>query len=321
MQTYHYRVTIKHPHADVYHTLRVQVDSDRELEYRDWIANTAVPSFWGAHMPWHKFVRRVAPSKVRVLDEKPWHKDLKLRGMSEVTADGTHIRECFCLPHELGPDSPGLFAFIHPTKTGGTAVEKYLNINFPRHISGNSHLNRADDAIRLGKIPIVIIRDPVDRFKSSYYYWKNGAATGPYVRDKKWRPAVDSIKGYIDLLKTDDVAEREVLNTWFTNEEHYAQQSDWTPKASWPVTIVVLYSKMHLMTHVRLLLQKIGLIGAGDPLPDLPIVNPSKRDKEPVALDDEDMDFLRDYYKDDFEMWYHANNNPSMFRVVIGPHE
>lgn len=318
MKAYYYRMVIKHPYDEVFETLHIRVLSEGTQEHRDWVANTAVPCAWGEHQAWHRFARRIAPTKVKIYQERPWPGKLNMRGLSEVTESGAHIRDCYCHPHKVGADSPGLYAFVHPTKTGGTAVEQYLQTHFARYISGNGHETSAKDALEFGKVPVMFIREPVSRFKSVYHYWKNGATEGPYQRDGKWDPTVDDIQGFIDILKSYSPGNQSILETWFTAGVHYAPQSDWLPSDCWSETIVVFYSKMHLTANLRNLLRHLGLVGVGGELPDLPVVNSSKRDTIPPVLRQEDLDFIRERYADDMKLWQAATEYPEKFKAVVG---
>mgnify|MGYP001308426583 CR=1 FL=1 len=63
------------------------------------------------------------------------------------------------------------YTFIHPTKTGGSALEFYFKKNYSNKIYNNGHSLKCNSSAN----PIIIIRDPIDRIISMYKYWKNGA--------------------------------------------------------------------------------------------------------------------------------------------------
>ena len=63
------------------------------------------------------------------------------------------------------------FTFVHPTKCGGTSVENFLNKYYSKYFYTNVHFNKCEN----NNNSILIVRDPVDRFKSMYKYWKSGS--------------------------------------------------------------------------------------------------------------------------------------------------
>ena len=67
-----------------------------------------------------------------------------------------------------------MYKFIHPTKTGGTTIKHTLKLHYSREISGGSDRNH-EIYCKDHDNPIIIIRDPVDRFCSIYNYWKAGS--------------------------------------------------------------------------------------------------------------------------------------------------
>jgi hypothetical protein len=62
------------------------------------------------------------------------------------------------------------FTFIHPTKCGGTAIENYINQHYKDYFINNGHTNVCTKDNK----PIIVIREPYDRFISIFNYWKNG---------------------------------------------------------------------------------------------------------------------------------------------------
>lgn len=51
------------------------------------------------------------------------------------------------------------YTFIHATKTGGTALEKFFGKHYSNYITGSGHRNKCKSSDN----PIIIIRNPIDR--------------------------------------------------------------------------------------------------------------------------------------------------------------
>jgi len=67
--------------------------------------------------------------------------------------------------------------FVHVTKTGGTAVKDHMLIHrseCPKVKFTSGHLDLEKDWQRKGYQSLVVLRDPVDRFRSAFDYAKSG---------------------------------------------------------------------------------------------------------------------------------------------------
>ena len=91
-----------------------------------------------------------------------------------------------------------IYQFVHVPKTGGTAVEVLFEKNYIDRIVGTTH----KWVCKIDNNPIVIIREPIERFISAYHYWKNGSH-GRNSRDNTFHEKYDSytIKDFIQLQK------------------------------------------------------------------------------------------------------------------------
>jgi len=198
------------------------------------------------------------------------------------------------------------YTFIHPTKCGGTAVEQYFQNNYSNIITGSGHKNVCT-AINN---PIIIIRDPIDRFISMYNYWKNGSTNGLYIRDNNFIKKYGNytIKDYIKLLKTNAVRD---LNHKFTWRQHYAAQTSWIKKDYYKNAIVIKYDE-NLDTKIHELLNYLNIT---DKNIILNKVNVTKKDE--VILDNDDINFIKNRYNSDFELINNINNKPELFKKVI----
>jgi hypothetical protein len=104
--------------------------------------------------------------------------------------------------------SPPRFVHIHIPKTGGVAVESYLSNYYPWEFIFTWDHNKTVSAFK-DKICLVVIREPRDRFMSSYQYWRYGSSL--FFRDTKsvlassinltdaetWVPPISSIFDFI----------------------------------------------------------------------------------------------------------------------------
>ncbi len=152
-----------------------------------------------------------------------------------------------------------IYTFIHPTKTGGTALENYFSKNYCNYITGKGHLNKCNSCNN----PIIIIRDPLERVISMYKYWKNGAITGPYQRSKEWVQKVKDIdfENFINLIDRKD----KLLLQTFTWHQHFASYSEWITQKDWKKTIIILYD-LNLNDRLKNLLNYLKIKNKNIPL-------------------------------------------------------
>ena len=96
----------------------------------------------------------------------------------------------------------GYYTFVHPTKSGGTAAEEYFAAHYPRRIRGRGHHGVCADA----ENPIIILREPMDRLKSIFLYWKAGADAGKHKVQDGWVHRLENmtISSLISMLAQSD---------------------------------------------------------------------------------------------------------------------
>jgi hypothetical protein len=201
-----------------------------------------------------------------------------------------------------------IYTFIHPTKTGGTACESFFQEHYSEFIKGTGHNNKCMN----NNNPIIIIRNPIDRFISMYKYWKYGSLdidkykrSGVFLQNYKNY----TIKDFINLIKNKNHND---LYQNFTWDRHFHPITNWINNTDYKNIIVILYEK-NLNEKIYKLLEVLKI---KPKLVELPIINVSNN-KENIQLDDDDIIFIQSYFVDDFKLYDNVNNHPELFKLVI----
>ena len=201
-----------------------------------------------------------------------------------------------------------IYTFIHPTKTGGTACETFFSEHYSEFIKGTGHDNKCTNENN----PIVIIRDPIDRFISMYKYWKYGSLDiDKYKRSGAFLQNYNdyTIKDFIQLIKNKNHGD---LYQNFTWDQHFQPIVKWINKTNYANIIVIIYER-DLNEKINKLLDVLKI----KPKPvELPIINVSNN-KENIQLDDDDIIFIKSYFVNDFKLYDDVNNRPELFKMVI----
>jgi len=166
MHEYFYRFVLKHPHTDELRSVRCILRAqDRAPMERDGWVNGGLTAQYNPDSPESAGFRRAIRPASLEFDAQVTPEWGRI-SLTETKSDGRFLRKAIPDPQVITHFSPGPYVFIHPTKTGGTALGAYLNNNYGQHISGAGHLNRSEDAVRWNRTACMIVRDPVDRFLS-----------------------------------------------------------------------------------------------------------------------------------------------------------
>lgn len=187
--------------------------------------------------------------------------------------------------------------FVHIPKTGGQSISDYLNLRTEK-----AHSLRCDS----NGSYFTVVREPISRFDSMYRFWRNGSTE--HRRDHVFKKKVQdvTVKDYICMIQE----QKSDLCHAFTTDAHVKPQSYWIPRDSWPNVVVIRYQ-----SDMKVQLQKILEYLGRSQTKALPLRNVSNGSRE--TLDEYDLLWVREYYKDDFELWDHVNNSPELFKNVI----
>jgi hypothetical protein len=196
-----------------------------------------------------------------------------------------------------------MYSFVHPTKSGGTAVEKYFLNHYSNYITGTGHNN-----VCKNNNPIIIVRDVKSRFFSMYKYWKNGAIDTQYKRsdDFKQKYKDYSILDFIHLLKH----EKQTLFYDFTWHQHFEPTSSWI-NCDYDKIIVIQYSD-DLNDKIQTLIDSLDI-----PNKHIPLLKDNVSVDTEIEDSEEVDNFLNDYFKKDFELINTIQTKPELFKIVI----
>ena len=212
----------------------------------------------------------------------------------------------------IGADDPGAYGFLHPTKTGGTSFISFVEEYLSDFIAVRGHSTTSSHVLNASKIPIMFVRNPIDRFVSIFRYWRFGSDR--WLRRKDWKPPAEDIHEFI--AKFDRFTDGEKYCNYFFGA-HLEQQSWWLPRPDWDKTLIVRYSRSNLHDNVFELLSHIGLdtLTTGK---TLELVNITTSHKIQPTLSEKELAWLRKRYKKDFGLWDDVTNNTDKFKGVFG---
>lgn len=202
------------------------------------------------------------------------------------------------------------YTFIHPTKCGGTSVEKYFSKHYSDYISGCGHLNKCKN----NNNPIIIVRDVKSRFLSMFKYWKNGAIDTPYKRTNEFKEKFKSISilDFIYLLKNNKTQ----LYDRFIREHHFDNTSAWIGNVNFKNIIIIQYDN-DLNDKIQSLINYIGIPNKNIYL-SKNNVSVDISDEDKLLIDNEYVNkFIEEYFKDDIKLLNTIQNNPHEFKFVI----
>ena len=197
-----------------------------------------------------------------------------------------------------------MYQFIHPTKSGGTALDRHLKAHYSKwiHGTGANHQEKAQNY----ENPIVVIRDPYKRAASMFRYWKFGTKAHPRDAKFKARVASTTLEQYLVMVENRDPALRHG-STWGV---HWKPTSHWITPDDYAKSIVVEYSS-NLDSALAKLLEFIGVRKKAT----LEHVNTSE--DVPVLWTPKAKTLVRTLYAQDFELVKAMKETPSRFALVV----
>lgn len=179
--------------------------------------------------------------------------------------------------------------FVHIPKTAGSSIGNFLS-NYDIDYLGHDHNAN------------IVIRDPIDRFNSTFKYWKRLCMYEQICDDQV------HLKDFIEYIKTDN--EKMLISTHY-KKWHYLPQSNYIDPTNYKNTIIIKYSKTDMNKKMKTLLKYLNISDKGI---ELPSENLSPEFE--VRLDDIDLQWIYMYYQKDFELYNNLNNH-ELFKLVI----
>ena len=202
------------------------------------------------------------------------------------------------------------YTFIHPTKSGGTAVERYFRQYYNDYIVGIGHATTCSNTNN----PIIIVRDAKSRFLSMYKYWKNGSVDNIFgKRDESWNKKYKkaTIIDFIHMLKNN----KSLLYHTFTHKEHYFNTTHWIGNTDYKNIIIIKYDT-DLNNKIQRLLNILNIPNKNIVLS---IINKSNSiDNKACKASNKCIDeFIQEYFKDDIKLINTIEKKPELFKIVL----
>tara|TARA_B100001989_G_C24544869_1_gene470059 strand:- start:208 stop:960 length:753 start_codon:yes stop_codon:yes gene_type:complete len=213
----------------------------------------------------------------------------------------------------LSTDHAQKYIFVHIPKTGGTTLNQWID---QQHTSGlckqirsaHTHYLDGNTARRMGYQPITIIREPSERFVSSFYYWRHGSKDiAQWQRPLSWRNGqnIDDPNQFIKILSDEQHPQHKNIikvisqRDQFTHRHHFLPQNLWL-NAKDQKTIIICYDKKNLNNRIQ---TQFDANNINCPIHEMPNINQTLKPKQ-WNLSEESIRWLKKTYSHDFELWH-----------------
>jgi lipopolysaccharide biosynthesis glycosyltransferase len=226
-------------------------------------------------------------------------------------------RRVFVLPHMLCSYKHKTYQFIHPTKTGGTALEKLFAKYYSQYIRGRGHRKLAHRV----EHPIVVVRDPVDRALSAFKYWKYGSSYRRRSDEFLLQHENVTFEHYLQLVESRAPyllsARGRNKGQWHDPGkplfwlDHYLPTSHWIRPDDYSKSIVIQYAN-DLNYCLRPLFQFTGITDL-----NVSIDHINVNRKVQINVSSNAMAIIRRVYVNDFQLLHAMSNEPHRFAYVI----
>ena len=173
------------------------------------------------------------------------------------------------------------FIFIHINKTGGSSVEKALNIPF-EHKTALEKISEVGRYRWDRKLTFTIVRNPWDKVVSHYHYRVKTNQTG--LGDK-----------HIDFKEWVKRAYGEKDDCYYDNPKMFMPQIDWISDENGRILVDEIIRFENLDSDFNMVLQKIGKNTT------LPHVKRSNRGSYREYYDPETIEIVRNWFERDIE--------------------
>lgn len=208
-----------------------------------------------------------------------------------------------------------MIGFVHITKTGGTSIEQYFQKHCSKFIVGMAHDNTEKHFEKRNMTVLTILREPVDRFFSQFYYWRDGSTKGKYIRrsidinenNRLYRSVGEFINASIDnSYYTNFITNHKMGFTW---NVHFFQQKKWL-NGKHKNTYIICYNT-NLMERTQSALRAMNSICN---VSNLPKINPTLHVKENLSY--VQFNWLKNKYNPDFDLWNkHCSRNQFFSKI------
>ena len=210
------------------------------------------------------------------------------------------------------------YRFVHIPKTGGTAMNIWIDqqhkINLCKEIrTTHTHILNTYDAKIQGFKPFTIIRHPIDRFISSFYYWKKGSADiEGWRRTADWETGneIDTPDDLIKILKNTQHPLHKKINHAIASRDQYTQRWHFLPQSAWINEhinpIIICYDSKNLASNIQKVFDDLKI---NCPIHNMTVLNKSLTPKQKPQLNQESIQWIHHIYKEDFILWeQHCQN-------------